>query len=139
MKVIIALLFGVLIFILTCTENVHELILHQQLHFKWNQDPDFKTFLYFTGYPFDSSNYQLQKIGHAIFFFIFSFLLNRVTTKLHYVISIVIPYALMTEIAQLFFKRTGCLLDVLYDSIGVLSYCAITFILSKADYYQRVL
>jgi VanZ family protein len=137
MRVIIALLFSVLIFILTCTENVHEFILHQQLHFQWNQDPDFRTFFNLTDYPFDTPIYQSQKIGHGMFFFIFSFLLNRVTTNVYYVISIAIPYAFMTEIAQLFFARTGCLLDVLYDSIGVLSYCFITFILSKSDYYQR--
>ncbi|WP_371928703.1 VanZ family protein [Rossellomorea sp. KS-H15a] len=123
MRVLAVFLFGVLIFILTCTKNVQDLVLYRQVYFQWNDHPDFSKFFDFTGYPFHSSLYVLQKIGHGIFFFIFSFLLNKTTKKVYKVLFMAIVYALVTEIAQVFFMRTGCLLDVLYDSIGICFYC----------------
>ncbi|MFP3361989.1 VanZ family protein, partial [Planococcus sp. SIMBA_143] len=66
-----------------------------------------------------------NEMGHGMFFFLFSFLLSRVTYSYKVVLALGVSYALVTEIAQLFFTRTGCLLDVFYDSIGVLSYCSL--------------
>ncbi|MFI8575758.1 VanZ family protein [Rossellomorea aquimaris] len=136
MKIIVTFLFGFLIFLLTCTENVDELVFNQQLHFQFNPYPDFNPFLNFTGYPFGSSVYITQKMGHGLFFFLFSLLLSRVTNKFLTVITISILYALITEIAQLYFSRTGCLLDVFYDSLGVLSYYTVWLNSSKKEYYQ---
>ncbi|WP_413787080.1 VanZ family protein [Rossellomorea sp. YZS02] len=133
---IVLLLFAILIFLLTCTENVHELILYQQLHFRIKPHPDFHTFLAFTGYSFSSLNYITQKIGHGIFFFLFAVLLSRVMQNSINVIILSIGYAFVTEIAQLYFSRTGCLLDVFYDSIGVLFYFFVRILLLKKDYYQ---
>lgn len=135
MKVIATLSFGILIFLLTCTENVQELVFYQHLHFKLNPNPDFTKFLNFTGYPFGSPLYFTQKIGHGLFFFLFSFLLNRVTNKFLIVIPISIGYALITEIAQVYFSRTGCLLDVFYDSVGIFSYFALRVLLSQKKHY----
>ena len=136
MRMIVLLLFAILIFLLTCTENVHELILYQQLHFQINPYPDLHTFLAFTGYSFSSPHYITQKIGHGIFFFLFAVLLSRVMQNSIHVIILSIGYAFVTEIAQLYFSRTGCLLDVFYDSLGVLFYCFVRILLLKKDYYQ---
>ncbi|MFI8688040.1 VanZ family protein [Rossellomorea sp. NPDC077527] len=136
MKVLTVFLFGVFIFILTCTKNVHELILYQQIYFQWNGQPEFNHFLDFTGYPFHSPTYLLQKIGHSMFFFLFSFFLSRLFFSLNAVFVIGVIYGLLTEFAQLFFSRTGCLLDVFYDSMGVLSYCTLAFI-SKVHYFHK--
>ncbi|MGM0841758.1 MAG: hypothetical protein ACQEWE_13565 [Bacillota bacterium] len=75
-------------------------------------------------------------MGHGLFFFLFSLLLSRVTIKFLIVITISILYALITEIAQLYFSRTGCLLDVFYDSLDVLSYCTVWLNSLKKEYYQ---
>ncbi|WP_061810414.1 VanZ family protein [Rossellomorea vietnamensis] len=135
MKFIATLSFGILIFLLTCTENVHELVFYQQLHFQFNPHPDFNPFLNFTGYPFGSPTYFTQKIGHGMCFFLFSLLLSRVANKILIVIPISIGYALITEIAQVYFSRTGCLLDVFYDSVGIFSYFALRVLLSQKKYY----
>ncbi len=137
MKVLAVFLFSLLIFILTCTKNVHDLILYQQVYFQWNDQPDFSKFFVFTDYPFHSSTYVFQKMGHGMFFFLFSFFLSRVTFSYKVVFAVGVSYALVTEIAQLFFSRTGCLLDVVYDSIGVVSYCALILI-SKLHYFHQV-
>lgn len=136
MKVILTLLFGILIFLLTCTENVHELVYYQHLHFQFNPHPDFNTFLNFTDYPFGSPAYFTQKIGHGMFFFLFSLLISRVANKFLIVTTISIGYAFITEIAQLYFSRTGCLLDVFYDSLGIFSYFAFRVLLSQKKHYS---
>lgn len=122
-------LFGVLIFILTCTKDVQDLILYRQIYFQLNDPLDFCKVFDFTGYPFRSPTYVLQKIGHGMNFFIFTFLLNKMTKKIYIVLFTAIVYALVTEIAQVFFMGTGCLLDVLYDSIGICFYCIATTVL----------
>lgn len=138
MKKIVTLFHAILIFLLTCTENVQELVFKQQLHFRFNPHPDFHRFLAVTGYSFESPIYITQKIGHGMFFFLFALLLSRVMIKNRNVIILSIGYALITEIAQLYFSRTGCLLDVLYDSLGVLSYCSVWLVHLKKKYYQEV-
>ncbi|PFA67302.1 hypothetical protein CN378_10665 [Bacillus sp. AFS015802] len=137
MRVLAVLLFGVLIFILTCTKSVQDFIFYRQLYFQWNPHPDFSKFLDFSSYPFDSPTYVFQKMGHGMFFFLFSFLLRRVTYTFKFVFTIGCSFAFATEFAQLFFSRTGCLLDVLYDSVGVLSYCSIFLIITKGQYAYK--
>ncbi len=138
MKMIATLLFAMFIFLLTCTENVHELVLNQQLNFQFSLHPDFSSFLTLTGYPFESPVYITQKIGHGMFFFLFALLLSRVTKKFHNVIILSIGYAIITEIAQLYFSRTGYLLDVFYDYLGVLTYCSVRLLLLKTLFSHRI-
>jgi VanZ family protein len=137
MRVLAVLLFGMVIFIFTCTKDFHDLLLYHQIDFEWNHHPDFSKFFDFTSYPFQSSTYVLQKTGHALCFFIFSFLLSKVTYTFKFVFTFGVSYAFITEVAQLFFSRTGCLLDVLYDSVGVLSYCTALLFISKVEYFQK--
>lgn len=136
MRVLTVILFGLLIFVLTCTRNIHELILYHRVYFEWNGQPDFSKFFDFTSYPFHSSTYWIRKIGHGLFFLLLSFFLSRVTFYYKVVFAVGVSYALITEMAQLFFSRTGCLLDVFYDSIGIVSYCTLILI-SKMHYFHK--
>ncbi|MGM0829994.1 MAG: hypothetical protein ACQEU4_17370 [Bacillota bacterium] len=48
--------------------------------------------------------------------------------KIIYCIFVPVCFAFFTEVAQLFFSRTGCLLDVAYDTVGVIVFIAILIV-----------
>lgn len=133
MRVLVAVSYGILIFILTCTKSLTYLVVEGRPVFEWNPDPDFMSFFTVSSFPFQSSAYIIQKAGHAAAFFVLALVVHSVVKKavIGYVISSMI--GLCTEIAQLFFSRTGCLLDVGYDVAGItmyfVAYCIIRALL----------
>lgn len=84
-------------------------------------------------------NYPLRKMMHVLEYFILTLLLlnalyqSNVRGYKLYILAILIAiiYACTDEIHQLFVERTGQVLDVLIDSIGVFTAAFITFLLNK--------
>ena len=114
-----------ILFCLTCTESLHNLLNHHTLKFHWTGKPDVKLFLNFSDYPFNSPGYIKQKAGHAFCFFWLAFSYKSIFRKQYTVFFCAVSYAFITEIAQLFFSRTGCLLDVGYDAAGIIMFIAV--------------
>jgi hypothetical protein len=125
----IAACYFIVIFIFTCTENLPMLYRERIPHFKWNPDPDYSAFFDFTSYPFISPSYISQKTGHALVFFLLALIIFGVVNRVRVTLLITFSYALFTETAQLFFNRTGCLLDVGYDMAGVFVIVMVLFLM----------
>ncbi|MCR8850403.1 VanZ family protein [Rossellomorea sp. SC111] len=123
-----------LLFCLTCTENIHNLLHYYDLRFQWTGQPDVKPFFNFSDYPFSSPGYLQQKAGHAFCFFWLATFFHWIFKRLTTVFLFSVAYASFTEIAQLYFSRTGCLLDVCYDSVGILLFI---FIGKSLHYMDR--
>lgn len=128
----------VILFCLTCSEDFYVLMTKYELKFKWISRPDFRLFFNFTEYPFSSPYYIGQKAGHAFCFFWLAFSFSWVFKRLFPVFLFSVGYALFTEVAQLFFSRTGCLLDICYDSAGVLFFVTIRKILQYIKLRKQV-
>jgi VanZ family protein len=125
---ITAACYFIVIFIFTCTENITMLYREKIPRFKWNSDPDFSAFFNFTYYSFTSPTYIFQKTGHAVAFFLLTLIVFVVITRVGMSLLLSFSFALFTEIAQLFFHRTGCLLDVGYDMAGVFGFVFMYYI-----------
>ncbi|PFG04632.1 VanZ family protein [Bacillus sp. es.034] len=134
MRVLVAVCYGILIFILTCTKSLTNLVVEGHPVFQWNPHPDLMSFFTMSSFPFQSSAYIIQKAGHAAAFFFLGLVVHSVVKKalMGYLISSII--GLCTEIAQLFFSRTGCLLDVGYDVAGITIYFVAYFIIRALLY-----
>ncbi|WP_171050969.1 VanZ family protein [Bacillus sp. BHET2] len=127
-KIVVVIYMGIL-FCLTCTESLHEFVEHQALTFQWTGDPELKSFINFTDYPFSNPSYIKQKVGHAFCFFWLAYSFILVLRNQYMIFFCSVSYALFTESAQLFFSRTGCLLDVGYDTAGILMFFVVYRIL----------
>lgn len=134
MRVLLACIYCIFIFILTCTKSLTNLTVEGRPVFQWNPHPDFMSFFDLYSYPFQSTAYLIQKTGHVLAFFFLALVIHSVVKKalIGHVISSII--GLCTEFAQLFFSRTGCLLDVGYDVIGITLYYIIYFIIRTLVY-----
>ncbi|OIU69708.1 hypothetical protein BHE18_01965 [Rossellomorea aquimaris] len=126
-----AISYLVLIFIFTCTEKLTRLYIEGIPRFRWNPEPDYSAFFDFTSYPFTSPAYIYQKAGHALAFCLLAAIVYMVVNRLGTTILISAGYALFTEVAQLFFYRTGCLLDVGFDAGGVVLYVGLYWLWKK--------
>ncbi|WP_303049486.1 VanZ family protein [Bacillus sp. Marseille-Q1617] len=134
-EVIILLRIGaacyfILIFIFTCTESLNRLYRERIPHFKWNSNPDYSAFFDFTSYSFTSYAYIFQKTGHALAFFLLALIVFVVVNRIGVTLLISFSYALFTETAQLFFHRTGCLVDVGYDMAGAFVFMVVLFLMN---------
>ena len=113
------------IILFTCTENIHDLLTYYDLRFQWTSQPDVQLFINFSDYPFSSPDYIQQKAGHAFCFFWLAVSFHWKFKRVNTVFLLSVAYAAITEIAQLYFSRTGCLLDVGYDSAGIILFLLI--------------
>lgn len=116
----VIVLYIVALILFTCTENIQLLLKKQEIQFNFNPDPRFSDLLHNDLAYLNDITYLLQKIGHFAFFFFLAVLVYWGFKKWFYVVVISATSALFTEIAQLFFSRSGRLLDVSYDLAGVL-------------------
>ncbi|WP_421381959.1 VanZ family protein [Bacillus salacetis] len=128
MRILIVFLYLSLLFIMTCTASFSDFIEHQQIRFLVTSQPDFLSFFKYRSFHYSDPFYIAQKSGHAVSFFILSFLLMALFNSLRAVIYVTWPFAFFTEIAQLFFSRTGCLVDVMYDMAGVMAFLMVYFL-----------
>jgi VanZ family protein len=118
----VAFIYCSFVFILTCTQSITKFAVEGRPSFQWNPNPDFISFFDFQSYPFHSQAYLIQKSGHAIAFYFLAFLIHLAVRKSSIGFILSVAFGLFTEIAQLYFSRTGCLLDVGYDVIGIAIY-----------------
>ncbi|WP_442596438.1 VanZ family protein [Neobacillus sp. D3-1R] len=120
MRIVLIMVWAGFIFLSTCNSSFPDLLEHQQISFHWTFTPSFEELLY----PLpteDNPYFTLQKIGHALSFFILALLvMARFPSKIQAFI-LCFSYAVLTEILQLFFMRDGRLFDIGFDSIGILS------------------
>ena len=127
LRLLVVFLYLSLLFVMACTASLTDLIEHQQVRFLVNAKPDFYSFFEFRSFNYSHPLYIVQKSGHAISFFVLALLLMTLYNSIRNVIYVTWSFAFLTEIAQLFFSRTGCLVDVLIDLFGVLLFFIVYF------------
>lgn len=71
--------------------------------------------------------YLSQKLGHVLFFFFLAYLGYWAWRSLGLVMMVSLAAALSTEVAQLYFSRSGRLLDVGFDLAGMLLFISLLF------------
>ncbi|WP_226670504.1 VanZ family protein [Metabacillus litoralis] len=118
MRVWIFCCYLAFIFIATCTESLSLLLSKRIVTFHFNGDPSVLEFFQ-NDFTLQDSTYISQKIGHIIIFFFLGVLVYWVWRSVFLSLIISLAVALSTEVAQLFFSRSGRLLDVGYDMSGV--------------------
>jgi VanZ family protein len=105
------------IFVCTCSSSFADLKESGEVHFEWQADPSFGELL--LPWPSDTDrDFAFQKAGHALAFFILTGgLLSLIPQAYSAIIAAI--YAMTTEILQLYFMRSGLLLDVMVDCGGI--------------------
>ncbi|RIW31857.1 VanZ family protein [Bacillus salacetis] len=131
MRLLVVFLYIGFLFIMTCTASFTDLIEHQQIRFLVTDQPDFWSFFEYRSFPYSDPGYISQKAGHALCFFMLAVLLKTLFHSFKAVITVSWVFALITEIAQMYFSRTGCLVDVMYDSGGIMLFLMVHY-LSRA-------
>jgi VanZ family protein len=112
-------------------------ITDQELHFNLNRHPIFSEFFNNDLSNFHDSTYFIQKLGHFICFFFLAMLLLWALKRLDIVIVVSIGLAFLTEIAQMFFSRSGRLLDVVYDSAGLMLFVVLYLCTRLVEWVYR--
>ncbi|OLO38074.1 hypothetical protein BTR23_11805 [Alkalihalophilus pseudofirmus] len=120
-----------LLIILTCTNDFSGLLRGEPVHFQMTADPNFDQFFNIAIYVNPSLPFILQKSGHFICFFILALLLIQVCKNLQLSTVIGLLFAAGTELAQPFFYREGLFIDVMINSLGILSYTLLYYICNK--------
>jgi hypothetical protein len=116
----VVLLYCSNLFILTCIESLSGLFEEGRISFQWVRNPDYMTFFDFHSYSFNDVSYIFQKMGHGAAFFILVAVVYWAVRNVAAAFIFSVTIAVSTEIMQLHFSRTGCLLDVGYDTVGIL-------------------
>jgi VanZ family protein len=118
MRIILTTIWALVLFVFTCSVNLHLLIRYHIVDFQFNPIPDWSE-LFRLDFQWESHDWVQRKIGHFIGFFILALLSSNFGKyKSTYFISIF--YAALTEILQLFFLRGGRIYDIANDSAGIL-------------------
>lgn len=114
-----AFLYMLIILVAICNADPYAFLYEQTVSFNINLSPFFLDLFLVEDISLTSSFYLIQKVGHlSVFGLLYIFLLrgfNNVKTAL----LVSITFAFATEIAQLYFNRTGRLVDVAIDLIGI--------------------
>ncbi|WP_409252182.1 VanZ family protein [Bacillus sp. SCS-153A] len=127
LRLLVVFLYLSLLFVLACTASLTDLIEHGQVKFAVDTKPDFYSFFEFRSFDYSHPLYIGQKSGHAISFFMLAALLMTFYNSLKAVFYVTWSFAFFTEIIQLFFSRTGCLVDVIIDISGVLLFLIVYY------------
>ncbi|WP_269748935.1 VanZ family protein [Metabacillus litoralis] len=113
------LYIGILLMFI-CTESLFLFITEQELHFQFTRHPNLADFFLNDLRSLYDITYVIQKLGHFICFFFLAMLLYWALQRWLLVVLISVGFAFLTEVAQLFFSRSGRLLDVGYDVAGLI-------------------
>lgn len=119
LKVLSVIVWGLLLFVFTCTANLDELFHHYVLRFHWVSHPDFTDLFILTDAKFTSAHYLFQKTGHFLGFAVLAALLMNALGSRKKAFILTFLFAVLTEILQLYFVRDGRLLDMVIDSVGI--------------------
>ncbi len=117
MRIIFVVMVSAFIFVCTCSSSFADLKESGKVHFEWQGNPSFEDLLL----PWPSGadrDFAVQKAGHALAFFVFACGLLQILSYT-YAVLLSSLYGLATEILQLYFTRSGLLLDVLVDCLGI--------------------
>jgi VanZ family protein len=76
--------------------------------------------LEFYSNSFNDPSYIFQKAGHGAAFFILAAVVYWALQNVSAAFIASMVFAFFTEVMQLHFSRTGCLVDVGYDTMGIL-------------------
>jgi VanZ family protein len=120
LRLLVVLLYCSNLFILTCIESLSGLFEEGTISFQWVPNPEYMTFFDFHSYSFNEPSYIFQKVGHGAAFFILAAVVYWAVRNVAAAFITSVTFAFSTEIMQLHFSRTGCLLDVGYDTVGIL-------------------
>ncbi|RLJ90638.1 VanZ family protein [Planococcus citreus] len=117
-KYIPALLWALCILVATNNYNFMALFA-SDIDFNIRLFPNLSDLFITSDIHLDSKLYVFQKTGHALSFGILYLLVNQAIKDHRVAIVLCSLFALFTEFLQLFFERSGRLVDVLIDIAGV--------------------
>ncbi|TYS17798.1 hypothetical protein FZC78_08055 [Rossellomorea vietnamensis] len=117
MRLLVVFLYLGLLTLMTCTASVTALIHNLEIKFIMTEDPDFLSFFEYR-FNYTERYYIVQKFGHFVSFFLLAAMLMVFFTSFRCTMAVSLTAAFFTEFAQLFFSRTGCLVDMIYDLMG---------------------
>jgi len=118
----VMLLVGWMLVILigTCSASMEDIMMAQRIEFHFTMNPGLLEM--FDPLPSEVSAYFIfRKVGHALVFFILTFLLFSVQPSAWLSGIVALVYAYFTEVLQLFFMRDGRLFDIAFDSVGIVA------------------
>lgn len=118
-------LFCLIVF--TCTESLSLLLTDYEITFRFNPFPEAMSFFNNDLIYVSDPTYISQKLGHIISFAFLAYLVYWAWKSLGLVVMVSLASALSTEVAQLYFSRSGRLLDVGYDLAGMLLFIVLLF------------
>lgn len=115
MRLLILIIWGSMILLLTATSDFSSLIEgHPQMMFDWDTRPRFEQIIELPQSL--TQGYTMQKLGHIACFYILANLTSSTSVK-NFIWLLL--FACFTEFLQLYTGRSGRLLDVGYDVIGI--------------------
>lgn len=117
-KYIPVLLWALCILIATNNYNFTALLAND-IDFNIRLFPNLSDLFITSDIHLDSKLYVFQKTGHALSFGILYLLMNQAVKERHVAFVLCSLFAFFTEFLQLFFERSGRLVDVLIDIAGV--------------------
>ncbi|WP_216775210.1 VanZ family protein [Metabacillus halosaccharovorans] len=127
MRSIIVGIYLFCLIVFTCTESLSLLFTDYEISFRFNPHPDGSSFFHNDLLNVSDPTYLSQKLGHVLFFSLLAFLGYWAWKSLGLVVMVSLAAALSTEVAQLYFSRSGRLLDVGFDLAGMLLFIVLVF------------
>lgn len=107
------------ILVATCTSDPHAFLYQQVVSFKIDSSPVFADLFIIGDIPLTSGFYLIQKTAHVLGFGLLYILLLRGFNNMKIAFVISGSYAFLTEVLQLYFSRSGRLVDVGIDLMGI--------------------
>lgn len=120
MKFITATFLIVAFSLFTFTSDLLSLLTGDYIGLRINAHPNFSDLFLYNDINLSSKFYVVTKIGHAFYFFIFTIIMTfmyRMRTAIWWGVVL----AVSSEILQLYFMRSGRIVDMIYDMSGVLA------------------
>ncbi|WP_191559998.1 VanZ family protein [Metabacillus idriensis] len=120
MKFITALFLIVAFSLFTFTSDLLSLLTGDYIGLTFRANPDISDLLLYNDINLDSKFYVVTKIGHAFYFFIFTIIMTfmyRMRTAIWWGAALTVS----SEILQLYFMRSGRIVDMMYDFSGVIA------------------
>ena len=129
------------LFVFTCTESLSLLLSDYEVTFRFNPFPDGLSFFHNDLINASDPTYISQKLGHFLFFLLLAYLVYWAWKSVGLVVMVSVAAALSTEVAQLYFSRSGRLLDVGFDLAGMLLFLVlfILYRIAKNSYKELML
>ncbi|MFC0469645.1 VanZ family protein [Halalkalibacter kiskunsagensis] len=117
------------------TENFRELWMNGIIQFSFTLQPRFSTFFNTYSLTGASDLFLLQKLGHYLAFFTLAVLSILAWKEARYGFLFSFCFAIISEFFQPFFERDGRFLDVIINSIGILTCLLIYYIVKNKSVY----